>query len=74
MKQELLDKIIERSRTRKDGIYTLDCIKYSVRNGHLMFFIDFNEVFQFSQGFIVSLGKIDCYKGRSKLKELMRNP
>lgn len=72
MKYETLERIIERTKSRKDGIFVLDCIKYAVKNGRLLFLVDFDEVFQFSHGFLVSLGKTDRFKGRSKLKELLK--
>lgn len=71
MKLELLERIIDRAKTRKDGVYVYDCIKYAVKSYRLLFLIDFNEVFQFSNGFLVSIGKVDRFNGRSKLKELM---
>ena len=71
MKQELLEKIVERSKSRKDGIYVFDCVKYVVSNGQLMFLIDFNKVFQYAYGFLVDIGTVERFKGRAKLKELM---
>lgn len=71
MKQALLNRILERAKTRKDGIFVLDCVKYTVRDGRLEFLIDFNEVYHFSNGFVFLLGKVEKHKGRAKLKELM---
>ncbi len=71
MKQETLNLICDRAKNKKNGIYVLDCIKYTVTNGRLGFLIDFEELFEFSHGFLVSLGKVDKSKARLKLRKLM---
>jgi len=72
MREETLDRIIERAKSRKDGIFVLDCIHYAVKDGRVLFLNDFDEIFQLSHGFLVSLGKVDRYKVRKKLQELLK--
>lgn len=72
MKSDVLEKIITRSKKRKTGFYALNGIKYAVKDGQLMFICDYGQMYQFSYGFLVNLGRIEHYKAKEKFKELMK--
>lgn len=65
------DKIMERSKTKSDGVYSCGGISYYVKNNHPVLFVDYRDVIQFSYGFLVKLGTIENYWDAKKhLKKL----
>lgn len=75
MKQDFLNKILERSKGKNDGVYSASPYYYSVKNGCPEFFgcKYSGQIHQFSHGFLVSLGRHEpYYKVKDKIKELAK--
>ena len=65
--------IKEKSKLKKDGIYSARGIDYAVKNNKLIFLAHYGDVHQCSFGFLVHLGKVENYLQKKKLKELLKN-
>ena len=74
MNSYLLEKIIKKSATKKDGVYTLGGSHYAVVKGRLLAVSGFDEIFLFSYGFLVSAGKCERWSFIKKkiLKEMIK--
>lgn len=71
MKHYELEKIIDKAKTKKDGLYSHNGIAYAVIDGYPKYLIDGNDIFQFS-GFLVCIGKLPFHGDKKKaLKEVM---
>jgi len=61
--QDNLKAIIEKSKTKNDGVYTFRGVTYRVVNGFARFFASDREVVERCYGFNVVIGE---YKGDAK--------
>lgn len=75
MDRQLLEKLIELSKTKKTGVYSYKNHYYAVRNGQLKFISDyFGNVLEFSYGFVISSGRIsERSEIRKELFKLLTN-
>jgi len=71
VKQELFKKIRDKAKLKNDGVYSLSGHKYAVKEGHVVFISDYKKIYQYSQGFLVSIGKVEIYDVVKKLKGLL---
>ena len=71
MKQATLDKIEERAKTKKDGVYVFDCIHYAVKDARLIYLINFEELYACECGFLVYRCKVNKQGKRKILKKLL---
>ena len=63
--------LINKAKDRKDGIYQYRGNYYVVKNNNFIAYANyFGEIFQIQCSFHVSLGKVDSYLRKEKLKEL----
>ena len=73
MKSEHLEKLVEKSKDKEDGTYAAFGRYYYVVKDNMLHLIGdriHGELLQFSYGFLVTLGKVESYKVKVKLKEL----
>jgi|GEM_PF-2943066 len=71
MKQDILNEIIERAKTKKDGIYSFKGFKYAVKDNRFVLFADyFGNLYQRAGNFNASIGKVE--KRYNIIKELKR--
>jgi len=71
MKIEDHNKIIEKAKTRKDGIYVFKGYDYVVKNNNFVGYSDhFGNIFQIQYSFHVTIGKIESYNRKLELKRL----
>ena len=70
MKQDELQVMIDRAKTKNDGIYSHLGIKYVVKNNRLRFLYQCDTIYQFESGFLITIGK-SKYDSNKKLKELL---
>lgn len=75
MKAELLNKIIERAKNKKDGVYSYQHTAYSVKSGYVGFVGAGGEIYQFVYGFLAVIGTYKYQsEARDKIKQLTRQP
>lgn len=72
MKEEIFDAIIEKSKTKKNGIYSYKGIKIKVKDGRAKILADqYGNVFQvLGQGAISKIGKVKPYERMKTLKDM----
>jgi hypothetical protein len=70
---ENIDLIIEKSKNKKDGVYTLRGVTYRVVKGNPVIMASYGEIYQFFYGFLVLIGSYD-YSSTcpSKLKSILK--
>ena len=74
MKIEIGNEIIEKSKTKKDGVYSYKGFKYAVKDNKFVLFADyFGNISQTAGNFNVSLGKVERYESIKELKRLLKN-
>ena len=56
MKRDLLNDIIKKAETRKNGVYQHKNVTYRVRDGHITHLVDGVEIFALHSGFLVKTG------------------
>ena len=56
IKQELLDRIHEKAKSKNDGCYRLGNVAYRVRNRRVTHCSVFGSIYEFSSGFMVHTG------------------
>ena len=66
MKQTELQTIVQRSTTKKDGVYSYNGIKYRVIDEYPKFIAQHNKIYEYSHGFLVEIGNYD-YDSKTKL-------
>lgn len=73
MKRTDLEKIIEKAKVKKDGVYSYNGIAYSVKDNRVWLLTDGYSCWQFSFGFLASLGSLPPHKNRKKyLQNIMK--
>jgi len=73
MKQSMLNKIIEKAKTKKDGVYSVGGNKYVCINHQVVAYADdYGNISQRVCGFSVSSGRVERYKIGETLRSLMR--
>jgi len=66
MKRDILQKLIENAKTKKDGIFKCDGYYYVVKHSTVMFIGQINasgcdcKVWSFTYGFLVELEEVKC--------------
>ena len=55
MKADLLNKIVDKAKTKDNGVYTLSGIVYRVRNNGVTHIIENRQIFQCCGHFITSI-------------------
>ena len=69
MKQDILNEMIERAKTKKDGIYQYKSNYYGIYNNSIFAYSNYlGEICERSFGFSVARGKVERYK----IKEILR--
>lgn len=74
MLQTDLQKLIEKSKEKSDGIYSMKPYKYVVKNKSLVLVGNIwnGEVSQFCFGFLSKLGRVERHKLDNELKRLLQ--
>lgn len=74
MNIEQLQKIINKSKTKNDGVYKSDGYYYVVKDNHLRFYANeyTGDIHERAFGFSVSIGNVKPYELKKKLKELLK--
>ena len=72
---EELKYIIEKSKTKKDGIYLKSPYFYYVKNNKPVLFANkiSGVIEQFCYGFLSTLGKVEVYNIKNELKRLSKD-
>jgi hypothetical protein len=75
MKIDELNKLIEKSKNKNNGVYIKSCYYYAVKDGCLRLIGNriSGELQQFCYGFLVNIGSIEGYKMQKELKRLLLN-
>jgi len=55
MKTDILNKMIERAKTRKNGVYSANGYKYGVVGGRMIYFIENKAIYQRVGNFVTPL-------------------
>ena len=55
MKADLLSKAANRAKNKKNGVYSVDGVKYGVVNGRAIFFIEGNIIYQRVGNFVTAI-------------------
>ncbi len=72
MKQEQLNEIIKKSKTKNNGVYSHKGILYAVKSKFPVLFAYSGSIKQFSTGFLIILGKdINPWDYKKELKRLL---
>jgi len=66
MHTEALKILIEKSKTKKDGVYTFQGIHYKVVDKSLKYFSERDTIYNFVFGFLVEIGKSKTPKAALK--------
>lgn len=73
MKVNIANEIIEKAKSKKDGVYSYKGSKYIVVGGKFKAYCSYKEVFEKAGGFFVKIGTIDEIYNRDKeLKRLLK--
>jgi len=74
MKIEITNQIIEKAKTKKDGVYSFKGFKYAVKDNNFVLFADyFGNLYQRAGNFNASLGKVkEKYNKTKELKRLLK--
>jgi len=74
MKIEETNLLVDKAKTKKDGIYSFKSFKYVVKNGRFILFSDyFGNIYQRVGNFNVFLGKVkERYEIIKELRKLQK--
>ena len=73
MKQEMVNKIYEKCKTKKDGLYSVAGNKYVCVNNQVVAYADdYGNISQCVCGFSVSSGRVEDHKIGDALRSLMK--
>lgn len=67
----MLEKLLVRSKEKKDGVWSYEGHIYGVKDGRLHFVSDGSSIYQFNYGFLTEVGKVD-YGRRDKIRKLIK--
>ena len=68
------NKLIEKAKTRKDGVYSHSPYLYVVKDHKFIAYSDFHgNVFRALYGFTTQIGKVDRHDRRNKLLEFLKS-
>lgn len=71
MKIDEHNVLIDKAKTRKDGVYTYRGYDFVVKNNNFIGYSDyFGNIYQISYSFHVSLGKVERLNRKDELKRL----
>ena len=69
---DLANKIIEKAKTKNDGVYSIGGFTYAVKNNRFVLFSDhFGNIYQIAGNFNTSIGKVDRSDIRKELNRLL---
>jgi len=71
MTNDMLKKILQKSKTKKDGVYSLNGFSYMLCNGDL-FIGEGITIYQYCYGFLSPVNKIDNFYGSASTKAFMK--
>ena len=73
MKIDELNKLIDKSKNKKDGVYIKGCYWYAVKKGNLVLIGNriSGEIQQLCYSFLVGIGKVESYNVQKELKRLL---
>lgn len=57
MKIDLINKMIAKARTKKDGVFSLGGYSYRVKNKKVSHFVEYGQIFALQGNFVISLGE-----------------
>jgi hypothetical protein len=72
MKRDVFKKILERSKTKEEGVYSYKHIKYLVRGGRLKALVKNKAVFFYEHGFLISRGELESSYSSDWVKYLKK--
>lgn len=68
------NKLIDRSKNKKDGVYKYYDFYYVVKNNHFVAYADDSgECFQCFGAFVISFGRVKSYERKNKLLKWLDN-
>jgi hypothetical protein len=68
-----LQRVLDKAKTKKDGVYSYNNMPYFVKDNSLRLIGEYNKVYEWSYGFLVSLGTIENhYKLKDEIKRLSK--
>lgn len=71
MRQDDLNKIIEKAKTKNDGVYSMNGISYRVRDNNVTHCVDYNNVLGVYGHFVTQVGSFDRpHEAKKALKQL----
>ena len=72
MKIALWNKLVDKAKSKNDGVYSYQGIKYAVKKGNIGFYWENGVVYQTYGIFSVKIGKCQSYESFKKIKELYK--
>lgn len=73
MKVKQHNELIDRARTRKDGVYSYQGYLYVVKDGFFKGYADpYGDLFLVAYGFHTKRGRCERYMRKEKLKEFLK--
>ena len=72
MKIIIHNELIDKAKTKKDGIYSHKGYLYAVKNGQFLFYADYSGCIMGVKGYFhYGMGEVEIYERRNTLKKLI---
>lgn len=72
MKLDLLKKIHERCKSRKDGVYAYSGTVYAVKDHSLAYFYEKGKIYSYQGNFAFCHGTCESWEAQKELKQLLK--
>ena len=72
MKTALFNELVDRAKTKNNGVYSYEHTKYAVKDNNLVFISDRGRISQVCYGMLIELGTIESWNEVGELKRLLK--
>ena len=70
MKIKFWNKLVDRARTKKDGVWSYQNVVYAVKNGNIGYYAEGGKIFQVQGMFSVEIGKCNLFDYKKEITKL----